>query len=85
MFAYPFPTENAMAFHPCCHFRAPDLWSRYDNARTCGVFYFWGHSYEMITEAMWIEFEGMIRKISADTESHWGDLAELFDDKKQAK
>ena len=83
--AHPFPPENAMAFHPCCHFRAPDLWARYENAKTCGVFYFWGHSYEMITEAMWTEFEEMIEKISADTESHWGDVAELFGDKKQAK
>ena len=55
----PFPPENAMAFHPCCHFLAPDFWARYENAKPGGVFYFWGHSYEMITEAMWTEFENM--------------------------
>ena len=83
--AHPFPPENAMAFHPCCHFLAPDLWSRYENARTRGVFYFWGHSYEMITETMWTEFEGMIERISADSESRWGNLVDLFADTRRTR
>ncbi|MFH0939284.1 MAG: polysaccharide deacetylase family protein [Planctomycetota bacterium] len=78
--AYPFPPENAMTFHPCCHFLAPDFWSRYENAKKGGVFYFWGHSYEMITKVMWAEFEDMIERISADTSSRWADVADLFDD-----
>jgi peptidoglycan/xylan/chitin deacetylase (PgdA/CDA1 family) len=82
---YPFPLENAMTFHPCCHFLAPDLWSRYENAKKCGVFYFWGHSYEMITETMWSAFEEMIARISADPGSCWGDVADLFDDTTQNK
>ena len=77
---YPFPPENAMSFHPCCHFLAPDLWSRYENAKKCGVFYFWGHSYEMITETMWSTFEGIIERVSADPGSHWSAVADLFDD-----
>ncbi len=77
--ARPFPPEDAMAFHPCCHFLAPDLAERYEEARAGGVFYFWGHSYEILSEAMWDEFDGMIARISADPGSRWGELAELFE------
>ncbi len=77
---YPFPPEDAMAFHPCCHFRAPDLLARYEKAKKNGVFYFWGHSYEMITEAMWVECEEIIAHISADPEARWGNVVDLFVD-----
>ncbi len=77
--AHPYPPENAMAFHPCSHFLEPDIWSRYENAREGGVFYFWGHSYEMTTEIMWTEFEDMLNRISADPKSRWADVADLFD------
>ena len=76
--ACPFPPENAMAFHPCCHFLAPDLWARYEAAKSCGVFYFWGHSYEITTEAMWTAFEALIERISSDPHARWGDVAGLF-------
>ena len=33
-----FPPQDAMAFHPNCHFLAPDFWERYERARACGVF-----------------------------------------------
>lgn len=74
----PFPPENAMAFHPCCHVLAPDFWQRYESAKQCGVFYFWGHSYELISEAMWRAFDGMIRKINDDPQSRWADILQLF-------
>ncbi len=74
----PFPPENAMAFDPCCHFLDPDLWARYERARAGGVFYFWGHSYEMVSEAMWAAFEANIERLGADPESCWGDVADLF-------
>lgn len=75
---HPFPPENAMQFHPCCHFLEPDLWSRYEMARECGLFYFWGHSYEMINDLMWNAFEQIVRRISADPGSCWGEVADLF-------
>jgi peptidoglycan/xylan/chitin deacetylase (PgdA/CDA1 family) len=74
----PFPPENPMAFHPCCHFLAADLWARYEKARSGGVFYFWGHSYELITETQWADFDQLMARISADSESRWGDVADLF-------
>jgi hypothetical protein len=77
--SHPFPPEDTMQFHPCCHFLAPDLWSRYEMAKPCGVFYLWGHSYEMITDLMWTAFEENIERISADPGSCWGEVADLFD------
>ncbi|PKN35740.1 MAG: hypothetical protein CVU61_02650 [Deltaproteobacteria bacterium HGW-Deltaproteobacteria-19] len=74
----PFPPENAMSFHPSCHFLAPDLRLRYEKAKAHGVIYFWGHSYEMTTEAMWEAFEETVRRISADPGSRWGELVDLF-------
>jgi peptidoglycan/xylan/chitin deacetylase (PgdA/CDA1 family) len=81
----PFPPANAMAFHPCCHFLATDLWSRYEKARAGGVFYFWGHSYEISTESMWSDFEKVIERISADSKARWADVADLFDGASKAE
>ena len=75
----PFPPQDAMAFHPSCHFLAPDFRARYEKARAEGVFYFWGHAYEIATEAMWMAFEAMIAGISADPAARWGIVAELFE------
>lgn len=76
--ANPFPPADAMAFHPCCHFLAPDFWERYEQARNGGVFYFWGHSYEMIGESMWVAFEEAIARMSDDPKARWQDIPELF-------
>jgi peptidoglycan/xylan/chitin deacetylase (PgdA/CDA1 family) len=76
---HPFPPVDPMAFHPSCHFLAPDFWTRYEKARAGGVFYFWGHAYEMTTEAMWMAFEDMIAGVSADPGARWGDIAALFE------
>lgn len=48
-----YPPANPLRFVPDCHFAAPDFWERFTAAKARGVavFYFWGHSYEMLTEA----------------------------------
>lgn len=74
----PFPPEDPMAFHPCCHFLAEDFWLRYEKAKKGGVFYFWGHSYELVSESMWNEFEQTIARISSDPQAKWSDVAALF-------
>ena len=74
----PVPPDDPMAFHACCHFLAPDFWARYEKARAGGVFYFWGHSYELIDEPMWAAFDAMIARISRDPEASWGELVDLF-------
>ena len=74
----PFPPEDPMAFHPNGHFRAPDFWARYEKARSGGVFYFWGHSYELVTEEMWADFDAKMARISQDPQARWADVADLF-------
>jgi len=76
--AVPYPPADVMVFDPCSYFLAPDFWSRYENAKACGVFYFWGHSYEMITEAMWRAFDAMIARIAADPDARWAEIEDLF-------
>lgn len=74
----PVPPEDPMTFHSNCHFLAPDFWERYERARAGGVFYFWGHSYEIINEAMWDAFDRQIERISADSSARWADVVDLF-------
>ena len=76
----PFPPADPMALHPCCHFLAPDFRARYEAARDGGVFYFWGHSYELVGAAMWADFEAAIARMSEDPLARWFDVAELFAD-----
>ena len=75
-----FPPEDPMAFHANCHFRNPDFWTKYENAKASGVFYFWGHSYEMVTDAMWAEFEDKVKRISTDPDAQWDVVEALFGD-----
>jgi peptidoglycan/xylan/chitin deacetylase (PgdA/CDA1 family) len=73
-----FPPEEPMAFHSNCHFLAEDFWDRYEAAKQHGVFYFWGHSYEMIDDTMRQRFDDKIARISADPDSRWGELSDMF-------
>jgi len=52
---------------------------RYEQAKRGGVFYFWGHSHEMITEARWRAFAELTERISADPGVGWGEVTDLFD------
>ncbi|WP_309397985.1 polysaccharide deacetylase family protein [Cerasicoccus maritimus] len=73
-----FPPADPMAFHPHCHFLAEDFDTKYEAAKTSGVFYFWGHSFELLDDAMWTDFERRISRIAADPESEWAELTDLF-------
>ncbi len=71
-------TGDAMAAAPSCHFLAPDFWRRFDRARSTGAFWFWGHSYELVDEAMWTAFEASLKRLCAEPGVHWGDPTDLF-------
>ncbi|MGE9289596.1 MAG: polysaccharide deacetylase family protein [Puniceicoccales bacterium] len=75
-----FPPADPMMFHADCHFHEPEFWSRYEAAKTsdCGVFYFWGHSYEINTEEKWQAFDDKIARITNDPDVVWADLPDLF-------
>jgi peptidoglycan/xylan/chitin deacetylase (PgdA/CDA1 family) len=70
--------RNRFKLNPTCHFLDQDFWQRYEEAREVGVFYFWGHSYEMTTPAMWNEFEEKIKTISLDKTTTWSSLESIF-------
>ncbi|MGA1531286.1 MAG: polysaccharide deacetylase family protein [Kiritimatiellia bacterium] len=74
----PFPPGDPMAFHPTCHFLAEDFKKRYDMTEPDGVFYFWGHSFELHEEQDWAVFDEMIGWISADPAAQWYSLEDLF-------
>lgn len=73
-----FPPENPMAFHPHCDFKDPRFWEKFERARQADdVFYFMGHSYEILKESDWQAFEDQIARL-ADEEVTWVDLPDLF-------
>ena len=68
-----------MALKSSCHFLAADFWARYaaEKARG-GVFYFWGHSYEMYQyDALWNRMDETLRYIADDPEAEWIDVVDL--------
>jgi peptidoglycan/xylan/chitin deacetylase (PgdA/CDA1 family) len=72
-----FPPEDPMNFKPSCHFLAENFWQEFEYAQAKGnVFYFWGHSYELLTEADWLAFEEKIERLSEKGE--WISLPSLF-------
>lgn len=75
-----FPPERPMALHSNCHFAAGDFWDRFARAKAekHPVFYFWGHSYEMITDAEWAAMDAKIARLSTDPDCEWVVLPDLF-------
>ncbi|WFB36007.1 polysaccharide deacetylase family protein [Kiritimatiellota bacterium B12222] len=73
------PSEGPMAFHPTCKFNTPDFKKIFAQAKAAGdAFYFWGHSYEMVTEEMWQAFEDNIAFINEDPDTEWVEICDLF-------
>jgi peptidoglycan-N-acetylglucosamine deacetylase len=74
-----FPPADPFEFHPSCHFLDHDFWDKYDRLKLVnGVFFFWGHSYELINESMWHDIGEKIKGISLDPDAEWFSLDELL-------
>ncbi len=74
-----FPPADPMEFHPSVHALNPDFWPAFERAKAAnGVFYFWGHSYEILDEPMWQAFEANLARLCADPEVRWATNVELF-------
>jgi len=74
-----FPPVDPMEFKVSTHVHGPAFWESFERAKAAGgVFYFWGHSYEIRNETMWSEFEAMIARLSADPDVRWVTNIELF-------
>ncbi len=74
------PLHDPMALHSHCHFMHDDFWDKYEKVKEQdGVFYFWGHSYEMMNdELLWNQFEEKLERISADPDAEWINIIDLF-------
>ena len=69
---------DPIALDPNCHFMNPSFWNIFENAKPSGVFYFWGHSYEMMDcPQFWQRFELLIKTLSEDPEVEWVDVIDL--------
>ncbi len=74
-----FPPADPFEFGVSCRFVSPAFWTRYEQAKIAGgVFCFWGHSYELTSEAMWADLEDKLTRISADPAAEWVNIETLF-------
>ena len=74
-----FPPADPLELGVSCRFNEPAFWTRYERARAAdSVFLFWGHSYELINEAMWADLEEKIARISADPAAAWVRIESWF-------
>ncbi|MDA3873863.1 MAG: polysaccharide deacetylase family protein [Kiritimatiellae bacterium] len=75
-----FPSADLMKQPSDCHFLSEKFWELYDRAKAsdCGVFYFWGHSFELCTEDQWAVFDAQIKRITDDPEAEWAELTDVF-------
>ncbi len=62
-----------------CHYMASDFKKRFEKAKAeSGVFYFWGHSYEMYDcEGLWDQLEQKIAALCADPDVRWCNVVDL--------
>ena len=71
--------EDVMAMPTNCHFANSLFFEKYEKARECGVFYFWGHSYEMYDyDKMWNLLEDKIAFISNDPDAEWVNINDII-------
>lgn len=70
---------DPLTLHANCHFQDPGFIAAYERAKQeSGVFYFWGHSYEMFEyDPLWEQFEAKLRYIAADPDAVWCDVIDL--------
>lgn len=75
-----YPPANPFRFVPDGHFKDADLLEKFAAAKAAGapVFYFWGHSYEMVGDEEWARMDGILQTFAADPEAEWADLPDLF-------
>jgi peptidoglycan/xylan/chitin deacetylase (PgdA/CDA1 family) len=70
--------DDTMALHSNCHFMNRDFYKIYEKAKECGVFYFWGHSYEMLEyDRHWEQFEMKLQYISEDPDAEWANVVDI--------
>jgi len=75
-----FPAADPYALRVSLHHQSPKFWEEFERVKAVGgVFYFWGHSYELKTDDDWKGFEEKIARLSADPAVEWVTHLELFE------
>ncbi|MCQ2396926.1 MAG: polysaccharide deacetylase family protein [Lentisphaeria bacterium] len=71
--------KEFMALDSSCHFQSRLFWEQFDKAKAAnGVFYFWGHSYEMMDyRELWEQLEDKLAELNADPEVKWIDVCDI--------
>lgn len=71
--------EEFLALNSSCHFLNNSFWQQFDKAKAAnGVFYFWGHSYEMLdSQGLWNHLEDMIATLNADPDVQWINVCDI--------
>lgn len=73
------PSADPLELGVSCRFNDPAFWMHYERAKATNIlFLFWGHSYELLDEAMWADLEHKIAGINADPATEWVNLESLF-------
>ena len=76
--AYTFPPADPMEFGTTTHQLNPKFWDEFERSKAVGgMFHFWGHSYEFLSEAMWQDFEEKLARLRADPDVRWATNLEL--------
>jgi peptidoglycan/xylan/chitin deacetylase (PgdA/CDA1 family) len=74
-----FPAPDPYAVKVNVHHQHAGFWTACEEARAAGgVFYFWGHSYELKTEDDWRRLEYLVARLSADPTVQWVTNGTLF-------
>lgn len=72
-----FPPSDPLEFIPSCHFLSESFWGKFNHSKDQnGIFYFWGHSCELVTEEMWRKLEEAIAKIASEPNMEWCNVSE---------
>lgn len=72
-------TDAPLQLHSSCHFMDRGFVDKFNAAKAQnGIFYFWGHSYEMMDcEGLWDQFEQKMILLSEDPEVRWIDVIDI--------
>lgn len=74
-------SPSMMIFEPNVHFMASKFMERFERAKATGMFYFWGHTYELSDDPqLWEEYERRIALISADPDVEWVNVIDLAEE-----
>ncbi len=76
---FPEKFDDPMILRSTCHYQDYQFISKFKAAKARnGVFYFWGHSYEMMdSRGMWNQLEAKIKYLSEDPEVEWIDVVDI--------